>query len=228
MAAMIGPRVEIRRDTAARRVGRHHHALPGAALILRGGYLEAGNQGRYPVVAGDIVMHQWFDGHQVQLGPRGADILVLPFDPEGCGIAGPLGRVSDPDAIVRLAETDPPAALALLASSVVLRGAALEDWPDLLAARLREDAVPDLGAWARTHGLHPASMSRGFRQCYGISPQRFRLEQRVGRALRTALRGRQSLTAISAEAGFADQAHFSRTAACLFDRSPSHLRRLQA
>ncbi len=217
---------EIRRDGLARHVPRHSHAWPGAAVVLRGGYTEAGDQGRFRVTAGDVVMHPWFDGHQVHLENRGADFLVLPFDPEEFGIVHLLGRVSDPDQIATLAERDFRAAALLLARSIRPGASALDDWPDLLATDLREDKVHCLGSWAWRHGLRASSLSRGFKQCYGISPQRFRLEQRASKALRRAAGTTESLTAIAVEAGFADQAHFSRTAAHLFHRSPAYLRRL--
>jgi AraC-like DNA-binding protein len=222
MAAIVPPGCEISREATARRVERHHHLSPYAALVLRGGYVEAGDRGRFLARAGDVLFHDSFDAHRDQFDAGGADILNLPI-PEGAALA--VGRATDPDRVVRESERDPTAAARLLLESVEPGSPAFSDWPDLLARDLRADRVVRLADWAEAAGLHPCSASRGFRLCYGVSPQRYRLEQRAARAARAARRARGSLASVAAEAGFADQAHMTRAIGRFFGRTPAALRR---
>ena len=224
MGGGVAPGCEVSRERSARYMPRHHHLAPYAALVLRGGYVEAGDRGRFRAEAGDVLLHDRFESHQDQFGPSGADILNLPLP------ASPrftFGRLRDADAVARTAERDGNEAAALLAETLEPAFAAAEDWPDLLADALRAGEASDLGAWARAHGLLPSSVSRGFRRCYGVSPQRFRLELRAARAARDAMLGRERLAAVAAAAGFADQAHMCRTVKRLYGSAPSALARAQ-
>jgi AraC-like DNA-binding protein len=57
--------------------------------------------------------------------------------------------------------------------------ARLSDWPDLLAQALMADPQLCLGDWASRRGLHLGSVSRGFRQVFGVAPVAYRLIQRT-------------------------------------------------
>jgi AraC-like DNA-binding protein len=220
---IVAPGAEIGRERAARHVPRHPHLAPYAALVLRGGYVEAGDRGRFRAEPGDVLLHDRFEAHQDHFGRRGADILNLALESIP---ALAFARAADPDGVVRLAERDPCAAAALLRTTLAPRPAA-DDWPDRLAAELRADRVGRLDAWADAAGLRPQSVSRGFRLCYGVTPQRYRVEQRAARAARAILMTRSGLACISAEASFADQPHMSRTIRRLYATSPAALRRVQ-
>jgi AraC-like DNA-binding protein len=126
-------------------------------------------------------------------------------------LPGGLFRIADPDIIVRLAERDGPAALSALQDQARTAVAPLDDWPDLLARRLREDDIFSIGRWACEFGLAAESVSRGFRRAYGLSPRRYRLEARGRRALAMIRSGRAGLAAIAQDCGFADQPHLTRT-----------------
>jgi AraC-like DNA-binding protein len=219
MAGLIAPGSEIGREQAARFVPRHHHLAPYAAIVLRGCYVEAGDRGRFRAEAGTVLLHDRFEAHQDTFGASGADILNLPLDRTP---AAAFGRIGDPDAVVRAAARDRREAVALLIVELDAE-AGLDDWPDRLAADLRGCGVPSLGAWARAHGLTPSSVSRGFRLCYGVSPQRYRLEQRARRAAAACRPGALPMAVIALDAGFADQAHMSRTLHRLYGRTPSAL-----
>ena len=181
MGGAVLPGSEISRERTARHVQRHHHISPYAAIVLRGGYVEAGDRGRFRAEPGDVLLHDGFESHQDQFGPDGADILNLPLDEPP---SASLGRLVDPDAIVRAAEIDSGEAAAMLLQRLVLVETRPNDWPDLLAADLRADRVVDLSGWAGAAGLAASSVSRGFRLAYGVSPQRYRVELRAGRAAR--------------------------------------------
>lgn len=218
---LVPPGSEISHERGPRYVARHHHVPAYAAVVLRGDYVEAGDLGRFRAGPGSVLIHDWFEAHQDHFGHRGADILNLPL--ARSGPAG-FGITPDPDALARTASRDPAAAAALLFESFAPVAGDCADWPDLLAADLRAERVASLARWAFAHGLAPSSVSRGFRACYGVSPQRYRLEQRAGRAARAARNGSGTVAAIAAGAGFSDQAHLSRTVRKLYGSPPSLLR----
>src|ERR1700761_6006106 len=81
---------------------RHLHDHGFAAVVLSGGYVEAGDTGRHAMEAGDVLLHQAWESPLARFAGRGAEVLVLPI---ADGDAAPLvGRIADPDAIMRLAE----------------------------------------------------------------------------------------------------------------------------
>lgn len=206
----------ISRHAGHERLGRHRHADGYVALVLAGGYIEAGDGGRWRVEAGQAVIHEAHEAHQDIFPTAGAAVLNLPLT---AGLSAGVGTVADPDRVARLAERDPLAAAAMLAADYHPGGQRLDDWPDQLAALL--DRAPDtaLTGWADAMGLDPASVSRGFVRVYGVSPKRFRLEARTRRALRMLSAWRGSVAALAADCGFADQAHFSRSVRALTGRT---------
>ena len=202
---------------------RHRHAHGYAALVLAGGYLEAGDAGRRAVSAGDVILHEPFEAHANRFGGRGACVLNLPL-PDGWRPAMSFMSIADGDAIARLAERDLRAATASLCEQLVPVAEQPADWPDLLAADLREGDRVCLGSWARRNGIAPASVSRGFRQAFGVSPARYRSEARARRAWRQ-LTDTASLADLALETGFADQAHMTRAIVALTGTPPGRWRR---
>jgi AraC-like DNA-binding protein len=207
-------------------LARHRHVGAYAALVLVGGYEEAGDAGRRRVRAGDVVFHGAFEAHLDRAGPAGAKVLNLPLGPD-CLIGG-FRRAGDLDAVARLAERDAPAAADLLLAGLRDAGDGPGDWPDRLAEALIEDRVVRLDVWARVHGLSPEAVSRGFRRVFGVSPRRFRLEARARRAWAAARVAGRGLAEIAADLGFADQAHMTRAVAGLTGRPPGEWRRQAA
>ncbi len=217
----VRPGREISRERSARRIHRHHHLAPYAALVLRGGYVEAGDRGRFRAAAGDVLLHDAFESHQDEFGKGGADILNLRLAEAPPASAG---RIGDPDMIAIAAERDPGEAALLLLDQLLPAAAAQCEWPDRLAADLRADRVASLGAWAEAAGIAPSSVSRGFRLAYGVSPQRFRADCRAGAAARALQRSSLAIAMIAADSGFADQPHLTRTLRRLTGCSPARLR----
>ena len=205
-------------------VARHRHEGAYAAIVLAGGYEEAGDGGRWRVGTGDVLIHAGFAAHQDRVGAKGCRLLNLP-------LSGPLPAdgafaIADPDAIVRLAEADAVAAEERLFAQPRRPLPAQTDWPDLLAARLDRLEPLRLGEWAAEMGLAAESVSRGFRRAYGVSPRRYRLETRARQALRNL--GGASLAALAQECGFADQAHLTRTVSRLTGQPPGRWRRVKS
>lgn len=213
--------IGIGRHDAHERLPRHRHAEAYVALVLAGGYQEAGDEGRIAAQPGTVIVHGRWTAHQDRFGARGAQILNLPAI---AGLTAGVGHIADPDTAARLAERDPRAAAEHVRDSFCPGAARLGDWPDLLAAALRADPDLALASWARGMGLDPASVSRGFARAYGVSPKRFRLEARTRRAL-AALHGwRGNLAQLAADQGFADQAHLTRAIATMTGTPPVRLR----
>jgi AraC-like DNA-binding protein len=199
---------------------RHRHFEGYTALVLSGGYVEAGDCGRVHARPGDVILHQAFEGHHDRFSPTGAEVLNLHLPAAWPSF---LCHCSDPDLVARLAERDLRAAAQALIESSSAADHRLSDWPDLLAADLNAGDVM-LTDWAARHGLTPSSVSRGFRLAYGVTPQRFRLELKAAAAARRIVGGSDIVDA-SFQSGFADQPHLSRTIRALYGLTPRQLHR---
>jgi AraC-like DNA-binding protein len=203
-------------------LARHRHDHAFIALVLSGGYVEAGDTGRHEVGPGDVVVHRPFESHLDRFDARGAEVLVLPLPADWD--APVRSRAADPDAVVRAAERSTMEATDLLLQALVPTAHAAADWPDLLAHALRTDPSLKLEDWAEAAGLHAASVSRGFRQVFAVTPAAFRLVQRGHQAIAAITRTPAPLAAVAQDCGFADQAHMTRAVVQLSGATPSALR----
>ena len=211
------------RHSPGERLARHRHRQGYIAVVLEGGFVEAGDGARIAASPGDVIVHEPFDAHADAFEGARSAVLNLPFVD---GLA-PLGRIADPDEAARLAGRDPLAAAHWVARSMIPHADRRADWPDLLAEALSGEEEIGLAEWARGLGVRPQSLSRGFRQAYGVSPKRYRLEQRARAALRRLPGWRGTLAGLAAETGFADQAHLARTIAAITG-APPHRWRVQS
>jgi AraC-like DNA-binding protein len=202
---------------------RHCHREPFAAVVLVGGYDEAGDTGRHQVRAGDVIFHHAFESHLDRFHRPGAEVLVIPLPRSWQAPA--VGSVNDADAVARAAEKNPLDALQLLRTTVAPRSKQVLDWPDALAEALRLDPATCLAEWADSAGLHRASLSRGFVGVFGITPAAYRRTQRARRAIDALARTDVPLSCLAFDCGFADQAHMSREVAALAGAAPAILRR---
>jgi len=204
---------------------RHCHREAFVAVVLAGGYDEAGDTGRHRVQAGDVIFHRAFESHLDRFSGPGAEVLVLPLSENWDGPQ--LGSIADPDMIARTSETDPWDALERLVAGFTERPIEAGDWPDALARSLQSDLSLCLADWADAFGLHPASLSRGFVQTFGTTPAAYRLAQRTRRAIDAVMFGNLPLSRIAFDHGFSDQAHMTRAVAQLAGATPGALRRRQ-
>jgi len=202
-------------------LARHRHVDAYAAVILAGSYVEAGDSGRMHMQPGQFVVHHAYEAHQDHFSSVGAVVLNIPLIHD---LGTVTGVVADADAISRLSERDVRAAAALLSETSRPLDVQLTDWPDQLAAALASEAAPSLEEWAENMGLAPQSVSRGFRRAYGVSPKRYRMEQRTLRALRKLRNWRGSLATLAVECGFSDQAHLTRAVVTLTGSAPNRLK----
>jgi AraC-like DNA-binding protein len=191
-------------------LGRHSHDLAYAAVVLTGGYEEAGDYGRFQVEAGDLLCHDRFEAHVDRFSALGAVVLNLPLPMRLCFTPG-AARVADPDLIVRTAERSVNEAVDLLRSTIEEQRSRPADWPDELAAALIRDSSLILSQWAEERRLASWTVSRGFKQVFGISPEAFRARARARRAWRAIRTTREPLAQVALRLGFADQSHMSRS-----------------
>jgi AraC-like DNA-binding protein len=205
-------------------IHRHSHVRSYAAVVLRGGYEEAGDSGRLFVSEGDVVLHHSFEAHLNRSFPKKVVVLNLLLTSLPIEAAGAWRVGHALDEICRTAERSQRDAAALLLSLPLDRGASKLDWPDLLSGALRRNGAVRLGEWASAHNLSPWSLSRGFRQVFGITPEAFRVRAKTHRALDMIRKSEKPLSTIATEVGFSDQAHMSRNIKALSGESPRQWR----
>ncbi len=205
-------------------IDRHIHAEAYATLVLSGSYEEAGDHGRFQVACGDVLFHDRFEGHLDRFPASGAEVLNLRLAPHHSHSAG-IARVADPDCVARVAAGSRRDAVNLLLSTATRLTPQPADWPDELASALLRNPSLKLSAWAEKNGLGPWTVSRGFAQVFGVSPEAFRARTRARYALHAIEDTQQPLAAVAAAVGFADQPHMTRSIQQLTGASPQALRR---
>lgn len=203
---------------ANQRLERHCHDSAFATVVLSGGYLEAGDEGRRTLEAGDVLIHRAYESHLDCFSHRGAQVLILPV--ADAATLPVFGRIADPDRLVRMARGSPQEAWAALVDNLLMGDRRHQDWPDTLAEQLRCQPALSLGQWAREIGLRPETVSRGFQLAYGSSPKAFRARARTRAALDHIRHTPLPLADIAAKLGFTDQAHMSRAVTGLTGRMP--------
>lgn len=201
-------------------IGRHVHKHAYAALVLSGCYEEAGDSGRHRVQAGDVVLHEAFEAHLDRVPASGAVVLNVPV-PAQCAFRSGVGKINDPDAIVRLVEMGDSETAAQLLLTTEIRDTEFRDWLDELAASLAQNASVNLSCWSEAKGISPWHVSRCFAKVFGISPSAFRARARTRQAWRAIRTADMPLSAIAAHCGFADQAHMTRSVKNLTGTCPS-------
>lgn len=204
-------------------ITRHMHTEASVALVISGGYEEAGDRGRFHVRAGDVVIHAPYDMHLDRFASSGAHILNLPYTRHP-GFSAGFGRIENPDLIARVAEGDVAQAMELLVSAFKEHSLLALDWPEQLAQVLSKNPELCLGDWANEFGLAAAAVTRGFKQVFGITPSRFRAHSRAKLAWKMISSSNVHLCDVATNLGFSDQAHMTRALRSLTGKAPSMCR----
>lgn len=208
---------------ALARIESHRHLEPYATLVLAGGYCEAGESGRWRVEAGMVVVHAAGEAHADWFGNGSTELID--FDVDGTLCAG-VYRCADADGLARSLIGGEWSDIGRFGDLEPVTGEA--DWPDLLAKELRIDPALAIGAWAREHGLRSETVSRGFRQAYGVSPARYRSGVRVKSAVHSLGWSKAPLAEVAFRHGFADQPHMTRALKAALGSTPAELRRVKS
>lgn len=201
---------------------RHRHRTSFAAVILEGGYVEAGDSGLHRVAPGDVLVHQPFESHVDRFGAKGAEVLTLPLSRPP-----PLQahwRLRDVDWLVRLGERDPFEAEAYLTTHWTRVERTPDDWAEQLTAALLDDPDLSIRSWAEERGLHPGSIGRRFRQTFSLTAAAFRAHVRAHRAIRDISGSDHTLAQIAVDNGYADQSHLHRAILAITGKTPGSLR----
>jgi len=208
-------------------LARHCHEHAFVAIVLEGGYQEAGDEGRWNVHPGDALIHHAYESHLDRFEAKGARVLVLPL-PAAFTQTGFRGHVDDPDMLVRLAERDRRAASVHFAKLFVAAAPTALDWPDMLADDLRRLDPFALSEWAEAKGVRAETLSRGFRSAYGCTPKSYRANVRARAAFAAIRQGDgEDFAAIAHRLHFTDQAHMTHAVAGLTGAPPGWWRRRQ-
>lgn len=203
---------------------RHMHHAAYVSVVMSGGYEEAGDFGRFFLEPGDVLFHEKFESHLNRFMPGGVTVLNLPLHELDLSREG-LFQVGDLDRIVRLSERDPRDAAECLHCVTTRKVQRLWDWPDELAATIRDNPGLRLSEWAIANGLRGWALTRGFQKVFGVAPETFRAHVRTTLALRRVRGTAESFTDISASAGFSDQSHMCRSIRGLTGQSPGAWRK---
>lgn len=100
-------------------------------------------------------------------------------------------------------------------------------WLVRAAEMLRDEfrSIESLAAVARACGVHPVTLSRGFKQHYGVTAGEYLRRARLDHAATLLVESSLPLTQVALAAGFADQAHFSNVFRRYYATSPGRYRK---
>ena len=224
---------------------RHRHEESSLSLVLAGELEETSSAMSYRAAAGSVVIKPAECWHANIYGPRGTHIVQVRLDAaDSCWRA----------ALRDYGWLDSPcfagAVLALLNGRVGARETGeMILWDvveSVLPGRTRQPMSPQPAWWADALdllgrctvqpisvtdvalrvGVHPVHLARVFRARLGCTIRRYIRERRVLAAWRACEACDESLVAIAARSGFADQAHMTRAFTEILGVSPGRLKRL--
>jgi AraC-like DNA-binding protein len=208
----------------AETIARHRHAAPYAALVLAGGYEEAGDAGRFRVGPGDVLVHAPFSAHCDRVGTARAQVLDIAL-PLGVDLSA-RGRVADADALVFAAAVDQSRAAKALVEQFEPVETDEGEPADRLAIDIAAGHALAIGEWGAARQLVRETLSRQFRRLYAIDASAFRAEARARNAWRMIVGCSAPLADIAHASGHSDQAHMTRAVRALTGHPPGAWRRV--
>lgn len=205
---------------------RHWHGKPYVTLVMRGDYIEAGDQGRFRVGPGDVLVHSQFASHANWIASR-RDVATLNIELEDMPAAPAICTSPNFDKVARLATSDLPSAIDELFAALAPKVQASADWPELLAKAIRDNPQMPVGHWCRWLDLAPGTVSRGFKRAFGVSAAQYRATARARSAYHELTHSHLNLAALADLCGFSDQAHLTRSIRTLTGAPPTFWRRVK-
>jgi AraC family transcriptional regulator len=244
--------VTLTAHAAEARIPFHRHDRPYLCAVLSGAFIESAGVIDHECTPGSAIFHPGDDLHADRFGPRGARCLNVIL---GDAVDAAIERsVRNGEArvrsrmiarIARLAaramtgrSCDPESALDDRVTELLAAVRPLERrdagnpplWIRRVADHINETAPEhaSLAALARIAGVHPVHLSRSFRSCYGDSVTSYVRRRRLAWAYDRVTGTRRPLAEIAAEAGFADQAHFSHAFRAAYGLAPAAYRKTRS
>ncbi|MFN8547004.1 MAG: AraC family transcriptional regulator [Candidatus Eisenbacteria bacterium] len=240
--------IEFFRAPANLAIRGHAHERPHLFLLLSGGYEEAVTRGGAArrVRGGGIRFSPAGDRHHLDFSDAANRCAMIEIDPS-LAPSLPAHRVycegSEVDALLgpvrrAIRASDPVAGLAL--EGAVLEflarvGAEGEEgelrtappWLRRITDRLASDREGELALsdLSREAGIHPVYAARAFRRFHGCSAGDFIRRLRMERAVDLVRTSALPLAEVALRAGFADQAHLTRSMSRSLGVTPAQLRR---
>lgn len=226
----------------------HRDGASRVSILLRGDVAEDSAWGAARLRRGDVLFKSREVVHEDRFGPDGAGIFSVIFNGsddcpfEAAQLDGAWMALRS-DTIYKLGLTTIEAAAAndkaglqvaiadLLVCAAAPRGEnATAPWLIRLYRALQEVSLAefDVGADARSVGVHPVTMSRSFRRRFGMSVTEHAARQSVRRALVAMARGDTDLAAVAVSAGFYDQSHMTRVFRRVTGKTPGQHRTMLA
>jgi AraC family transcriptional regulator len=213
---------------------RHSHAQPYLCLVGAGAFEERARRRLEMCKFGTAVWNPSGSEHEDRFGDAGAQTWNLEFTPvwmerlsqatPGWTAAHSLEVTWLVTRILReLARPDTASALALEGTVCALLGEVSRDpkttessrprWLSRARERLSDEyrMPPSVGELARDAGVHRSHFARAFRQHYGCTVAGFVRRLRIDWAAKQLRSQSCTLSQLSQDAGFGDQAHFTRT-----------------
>lgn len=229
------PAVRLRRYASGLRQPAHAHGAAHLSLVVAGTFEETGPGGETVPRAGQAGLRPDGLRHAVRFGPAGAVVLTLVPPARADGLPGISVPAWSPRLSVRhlrrltplLLEGGDAAAEAgwdlLALCHAPSRRRPADRWLQGVHDRLLEEpSGAGLTDLARRAGRHRVHLGRAFLAAFGETPSVFRRRAMVDHALCLLARGLPAAHA-AADAGFADQSHFSRACRDLHGLPPGRL-----
>lgn len=233
-------------------VPHHEHENAYLCFVLQGGFELRASGRDHACLAGAVLAHPAGHQHSNRFLPTrgrcvnlhlGADWVeqdhaLRDWLTDFRHVALPARHAALQRLASEMAARDSAAPLACAAAAIELLTAAMRSaapraepgWVARIVDRLEADLAqaPGLTELARDCGLHPSHLARVFKQARGETVGDYVRRRRVEQAEQALHRSDLPLAEIAAQAGFADQAHFTRVFRAHFGVAPGARRRAVA
>jgi len=191
----------------------HRHQDAYAAIVLEGAYEESSVDGTWLCEPGDVVVHPRWHLHTDRFAARRTRVLnvlaPLPVAP-GVWRTRRMPSFAGPESLIReLGRAEP----------IAPRPA-----PRSLA-RFTEHVAFGIARAAGRAGISREHASRTYRRHFGLPPRAARAETQLRLAIALLTTTALPLSQVALQAGFADQAHFTRRLRAATGRTPREIRR---
>lgn len=234
------------------RVARHVHESVCLTLVLSGRFLERHDHRDHAVEEGSILVKPPGEAHACEIGRDGSRLVFLEYEPVKLDTLLPCrpfdGVVHERSSRACILARQIERELSFVDdfSLVAVEGLSLEvvatisrahsspprtppPWLERVWEMLHERFldVPGCKDLAEEAGVHPSTLSRAFRNSYGMGMAEYARQIRLEWASHELVHSSRPIATIAQEAGFTDQSHFTRWFKRFSGLTPAEFRRLR-